>query len=117
MELFTKTEIEEMNKSKTNQYFVPAELFDGMQYKLVRLEVKWAYVACLNVMLKNAQYNHENQAFIKDDSPAIIESLKALANKKVDREKIAGYFNELEENELIEHQGRDIYLRRIVDIF
>ena len=117
MELFNKEDLNEIRKDKTDRYFVPAELFDGMQYKLVRLEVKWAYVACLNVMLNNCEYDQENNAFIKDDSPAIIESLKALANKKVDREKINGYFKELEDGELIVHQGRNIYLRRIVDIF
>lgn len=117
MEFFTKQDINEINKTNKDLFYVPAELFDGMQYNLVRLEVKWAYVACLNVMLKKAQYDHDNNAYIKDDSPAIIESLKALANKKVDQEKIDGYFNELEDNELIERHGRNIYLRRIVSIF
>lgn len=117
MELFNKKDIEEIKKSNTNLYYVPAELFDGMQYNLVRLEVKWAYVACLNVMLKGALYDREDHAYIKDDSPAIIESLKALANKQVDQAKIDGYFKELEENELIERRGRNIYLRRIVSIF
>ncbi len=116
MEFFNKTDVKELNEEKTN-YYVPAELFDGMQYKLVRLEVKWAYVACLNVLLNAPQYDRENNAYIKDDSPSIIETLKDIANKKVDKEKIAGYLDELEENGLVERQGRNVYLKRIVDIF
>jgi hypothetical protein len=117
MELFDKESLYEIKKATTTQYYVPAELFDGMQYKLVRLEVKWAYVACLNVMIKHAQYDKKNLAFIKDDSPAIVESLKVLANKTVDREKIAGYLSEMEDEKLIVRDGKNIYLRKIVSIF
>ena len=117
MEPFNKTDIHDLVNDNKDKYNVPAELFDGMQYKLVRLEVKWAYVACLNVMLKSPMFDKENNAYIKDDSPMIIETLKKIANKKVDGEKIAGYLNELEEAGLVERQGRNVYLKRIVDIF
>lgn len=117
MEPFNKTDIHDLVNDNKDKYYVPAELFDGMQYKLVRLEVKWAYVACLNVMIKSPMFDKENNAYIKDDSPMIIETLKKIANKKVDSEKIAGYLNELEEAGLVERQGRNVYLKRIVDIF
>lgn len=117
MEVFKKTDIADLQKQNTEKYYIPAELFDGMQYKLVRLEVKWAYVACLNVMLKSAQYDRENNAYIKDDSPAIINTLKEIANKKVDAAKIARYLKELEDDELVLRQGRNVYLKKIVDIF
>lgn len=74
-------------KNYEGQYCMPNALFDTMQYKLVRLEVKWAYVACLNVMLKSPSFDKEGKAFIKDDNPQIITILKDLAHKKVDQEK------------------------------
>ena len=81
---------------------MPIALFDTMQYKLVRLEVKWAYVACLNVMLKSPSFDKDGKAFIKDDHPQMIEVLKDLAHKKVDQEKMSGYIQELEEQGLLE---------------
>lgn len=117
MDLFNKEDINELKDSSHSVYYVPAELFDGMQYKLVRLEVKWAYVACLNVMLNKPHYDKENNAYIKDDSPMIIETLKKIANKEVDKDKIKGYLNELEDASLIKRDRRNVYLKRIADIF
>ena len=48
---YDKNDIKDL-KNHEDKYYMPNALFDTMQYKLVRLEVKWAYVACLNVMLK-----------------------------------------------------------------
>lgn len=56
--------------------------------------MKWAYVACLNVMLKSPSFDKEGKAFIKDDNPQIITILKDLAHKKVDQEKIDGYLED-----------------------
>ena len=47
----------------------------------------------------------------------MIEILKDLAHKKVDQEKIAGYLLEMEDNGLIERVGRDIYLKKICNVF
>lgn len=113
---YTKEDIEDL-RNHDGEYFMPSALFDTMQYKLIRLEVKWAYVACLNVLLKSPSYNKEGEAFLKDDHPRIIEVLKDLANKKVDQEKISGYLSELEDNGLIERVGRDIYLKKICNVF
>lgn len=113
---YNKEDIEEL-KQQDGQYFMPSALFDTMQYKLIRLEVKWAYVACLNVLLESPSFDKNGQAFIKDDHPQVIEVLKDLAHKKVDHDKIAGYLDEMEENGLIERNGRDIYLKKICNVF
>lgn len=113
---YTKEDIEDLRKHD-GEYYMPNALFDTMQYKLIRLEVKWAYVACLNVLLESPSYNKEGNAFIKDDNPQIIVVLKDLANKKVDHEKINGYLSELEDNGLVEKIGRDVYLKKICNVF
>lgn len=113
---YVKSDIEELKKHE-EKYFMPKALFDTMQYKLIRLEVKWAYVACLNVLLSSPSYNKEGNAFIKDDNPQIIAVLKDLANKEVNQEKIDGYILEMEDNGLIEKVGRDIYLKKICNVF
>lgn len=113
---YHKDDIVELNKHK-EQYYIPNALFDTMQYKLIRLEVKWAYVACLNVLLTSPSYDKEGNAYIKDDHPQMINVLKDLANKKVDKEKIDGYLNELEEHGLIKKRGRDVYLKKICNVF
>ena len=113
---YHKEDVEDLRKHE-GQYYMPNALFDTMQYKLIRLEVKWAYVACLNVMLKTPLYDYDGFAYIKDDHPQMIEVLKDLAHKKVDQEKIAGYLLEMEDNGLIERVGRDIYLKKICNVF
>ena len=55
MELLKREDLEEISKEKEEEYYIPANLFDGMQYKLVRLEVKWAYVAVLNTLLNKVE--------------------------------------------------------------
>lgn len=111
---YNKTDIEEL---KQEGYYMPQALFDTMQYKLVRLEVKWAYVAALNVMIKSPSYDKSGNAYIKDDNPMLVEVLKDLAHKAVDQQKIAGYLQELEEHELLTREGRNVYLKKIVNIF
>lgn len=116
MEFYTKKEIEELKK-ECDPFYIPESLFDGMQYKLVRLEVKWAYVACLNVLIKSPLYDNDGHAYMKDDHPSMIETLALLANKKVDNEKMQGYIQELEDNELLIVSSRNIYLKKIGRIF
>lgn len=113
---YNKEDMEDLNKHEET-YYMPSALFDTMQYKLIRLEVKWAYVACLNVMLKSPSYDKEGKAFIKDDNPQIIEVLKDLAHKKVDQDKVDGYLSEMEDCGLLERVGRDIYLKKICNVF
>lgn len=113
---YSREDIEELRKHE-GPYYLPNALFDTMQYKLVRLEVKWAYVACLNVLLESPSYDREGRAYMKDDHPQVAIVLKDLANKKVDQEKVDGYIDEMEENGLIERVGRDVYLKKITNIF
>ena len=113
---YRKEDVEELS-AQDGEYSIPSALFDTMQYKLIRLEVKWAYVACMNVMLKSPSYDKDGRAYIKDDHPQIVEVLKDLAHKVVDREKVAGYLVELEECGLVERDGRNLYLKKICNIF
>lgn len=110
MMLLNKENIDNLNQKNNQAYYVPSPLFDSRVYVNVRVEVKWAYVAVLNVMLKEALYDKERLAYVKDDSPTLVETLKKLANKRVDQGKIAGYLDELEDLNLVERQGRNIYL-------
>ena len=105
IEILTKDDVEELNSEKNDQYYIPGELFNVMHYNLIRLEVKWAYVA------------QDNNAYVKDDSPAIIEMLVKIANKKVNAAKIEGYLDEMDELELVRRDGRNVYVRKIVSIF
>ena len=113
---YHKEDVEDLRKHE-GQYYMPNALFDTMQYKLIRLEVKWAYVACLYVLLQGPSYDKEGRAFIKDDHPQVIEILKDLAHNIVDQEKISGDLLEMEDNGLIERVGRDIYLKKICNVF
>ena len=117
IEILTKDDVEELNSEKNDQYYIPGELFNGMQYNLIRLEVKWAYVAVLNTLLNKPHYDQDNNAYVKDDSPAIIEMLVKIANKKVNAAKIEGYLDEMDELELVRRDGRNVYVRKIVSIF
>ena len=53
---YNKNDIEDL-RNHESQYFMPNALFDTMQYKLIRLELKWAYVACLNALLQSPSYD------------------------------------------------------------
>lgn len=104
-------------KQHDGKYCMPDALFDTMQYKLIRLEVKWAYVACLNVLIKTPLYDYEGKAYLRDDHPQVAVVLKDLANKIVDQVKVDGYINEMEDCGLIERQGKNIYLKKIDSVF
>ncbi|MEE0966093.1 MAG: hypothetical protein U0L85_03475 [Bacilli bacterium] len=116
MEFYSKKDIESLKK-ECHPYYVPDELFGSMQYKLVRLEVKWAYVACLNVLINSTLYDNNGHAYMKSDHPALIDVLAKLANKKVDQEKIEGYIRELEDHDLLRVSSKDIYLQKIERVF
>ncbi len=116
MTYYTKKDIENL-KGYDNEYYVPDALFDTMEYKMVRLEVKWGFVALLNALLQSPLYDNDGNAYLKDDNPSTIEILKNLAHKAVDQEKIDGYISELEESDLLERNGRNIYLKKIDTIF
>ena len=102
---YDKNDIKDL-RNHEDQYYMPSALFDTMQYKMVRLEVKWAYVACLNVMLKSPLYDNNGNAYIRDDHPQVI-----------DQAKIDGYLQELEDCGLLQREGKNIYLKKISNIF
>lgn len=116
MGFYSKELIEELNKEK-ERFYMPQALFDTMEYKVVRLELKWAFVACLNTLLDHPCFDKAGNGYIKDDNPQTIENLKILANKKVDQAKIDGYLKEMEDYDLITRDGRNIYIKRIENIF
>lgn len=116
MLFYNKEDVVELSDFE-GAYYMPNALFNTMQYKLVRLEVKWAYVACLNALLNHPLYNEAGDAYILDTDESVAEILKELAHKKVDQAKVDGYIDELENYELIERNGREVYLKKIVNIF
>lgn len=113
---YKKEDLSLLKKDKED-YYMPHALFDTMQYKLIRLEVKWAYVACLNALIKTPSYDQEGNAYVKDDHPLFIDYLKDLAHKEVDREKMYGYIDELEECGLLKKDGRNLYIKKIDSVF
>lgn len=116
MLFYNKEDVVDLN-NHDGEYYMPNALFNTMQYKLVRLEVKWAYVACLNALLDHPLYDEAGNAYILDTDESVAEILKELAHKKVDQAKVDGYIDELENYELIERKGREVYLKKIVNIF
>lgn len=112
MNELTKTDVEVINKSNKETYYVPKQLFDGPLYKRVRVEVKWAYVAILNVALKQPLYEDE-QVYVAKDDDAVVDMLKVLANKKVDRDKMNGYYHELEDLDLVTIQNDCVFIRKV----
>ena len=116
MLFYNEEDVVDLNNHE-GAYYMPNALFNTMQYKLVRLEVKWAYVACLNALLDHPLYDDKGNAYVLDDDASIAEILKELAHKKVDQAKVDGYIEALENYELIERKGREVYLKKIVNIF
>ncbi|MGX8680460.1 MAG: hypothetical protein ACSW8B_03635 [bacterium] len=112
MERIQKADLLQIRETNREQYYVPKVLFEHRLYKRIRVEIKWAYVAMLSVLLKEAAYDGED-AYFDALNPDVIETLKILANKKVDADKIAGYLNELEDYGLIERIGQHVYLKKL----
>jgi len=113
MRLINVENINYLKYKREGQYYVPSPLFDSHKYANVRVEVKWAYVAVLNVLINNEIFDGEKLAFVNDDDPALIDTLKKLANKRVDQEKIDGYLNELQDLSLAVVNDHRVYLRNI----
>lgn len=113
---YNRRDIEDLQEYK-ERFYMPNPLFNTMQYKLVRLEVKFGYTACLNALIRNASYDDNGYAYILDNDPLIIDILKELANKAVDQEKIDGYLNEMEEASIAERKENKVYLKKVVNIF
>lgn len=113
---YQKEDLETLRRHE-GKYYMPHALFDTMQFKFVRLEVKWMYVALLNVMAETPLYDYDGKIYLRDDNPQVIAYLKDLANKSVDKKKVSGYYDELEENGLVQRDNKNIYLKKIDGVF
>lgn len=111
MELYNKELIANLNqKIDTSAYYMPDDLFRSNIFVSVRLEVKYAYVAILNTLLKSPNYTKEGIAFVKDDNPETKKILATLTNKTIDDEKMEDYIIELCNDRLIEREKHNIYV-------
>ncbi|MDD8048992.1 MAG: hypothetical protein PHH04_05215 [Thomasclavelia sp.] len=107
MKRYEKKDVKELSNEKG--YYLPKSLFESGKYKNLRVEVKFAYCALLNTLIKKPSYDKEGKAFIKTDNPSSVEALKDLANKEVDQAKMNGYIDELNKADLIEIESKNIY--------
>lgn len=79
-----------------------------------RLELKWAYVAMLNLLLDQPQYNSHQEAYLDLQTDRIAQALAVLMNKKVDEAKVQKYLDELIEADLLDIIDQKCYLKRMI---
>ena len=103
--LYTKEAVEKIGYKEG--YYIPEKV---LKNKTIRTELKWGYIALVNVMLRN---NNQDEPCVDENDPLTIEVLKALANKKVDQAKIDGYVQELEDMNLVEIRDHKIYIEQL----
>ena len=107
MNFYTKQEIAEMIEQRNNMILVP-ESFNHM----IRLELKWAYVGFLNIMLDEPHFNDALESYFVENREKMSSMLGLLMNKKVDDEKLNKYINELIQEDLLEVQDNHYYLKK-----
>lgn len=83
-------------------FYVPGALFKQIAYRNLRLEVKWAYIGLLHLILSEPHFNNDGDAVLSYDLAQMAAPLAKLMNKKVDDAKVAQYLNELKEVGLID---------------
>lgn len=83
-------------------FYVPGALFKQIAYRNLRLEVKWAYIGLLHLVLTQPHFNNDGNAVLSYDLDMMAVPLAKLMNKNVDKTKVAQYLNELQEANLIE---------------
>ena len=113
MEKYTKEYIKEINATKQESIYLPENVVGSKQYPTIRIEVKLAYVALLNVLLASPLYTKDGKAYIKVDNPMVIKTLEELANKAVDRSKIKGYVEELIKLDFVEVEGQNLFVMKV----
>lgn len=90
-------------------FYVPGALFKQIAYRNLRLEVKWAYIGLLHLVLSEPHFNDNGDALLSYGIQQMAMPLAKLMNKKVDEEKVHQYLNELREADLIESvNGQDL---------
>lgn len=107
MNFYTKQEIAEMIEQRNNMIMVP----DNFNH-MIRLELKWAYVGFLNIMLDEPHFNDALESYFVENREKMSSMLGLLMNKKVDDEKLNKYINELIQEDLLEVQDNHYYLKK-----
>ena len=107
MNFYTKQEIAEMIEQRNNMFMVP----DNFNH-MIRLELKWAYVGFLNIMLDEPHFNDALESYFVENREKMSSMLGLLMNKKVDDEKLNKYVNELMQEDLLEVQDNHYYLKK-----
>ncbi|WP_249030305.1 hypothetical protein [Tannockella kyphosi] len=110
MNVYNKQDLQ--NIKVEGKYYLPENVFGGHRYPTVRVEVKLAYGALLNVLLTQPNYSQNGDAYVMMDNPVVAATLAVLANKAVDIEKMKGYYKELEELKFISIEKLNIYLNK-----
>lgn len=110
MEFYKKSKIDVINAHLQDHYYTPEDLFKKKDFVLVRLEVKYAYLAVLNTLIKYPKYTEDEVGYLKENDSKLIEMLQLLANKKVDQEKMDHYMEELMDHQLIKKEQDKIYV-------
>jgi len=99
--------------SSEENFYLPKPLFDRQNFGFVRLETKMAYVAILDTLLHKPNYNNDGEAFLKIDNPEIMHTLETLTNKKIEKDKMERYYQELIIAELISIDKKNVFLMDI----
>ena len=107
MNFYTKQEIAEMIEQRNNMIMVP----DNFNH-MIRLELKWAYVGFLNIMLDEPHFNDALESYFVENREKMSSMLGLLMNKKVYDEKLNKYINELIQEDLLEVQDNHYYLKK-----
>lgn len=116
MKKYNKDSLQTIKDMMTEEnYYLPKPLFDRQNFGYVRLETKMAYVAILDTLLKKPNYNNDGEAFLKIDNPEIIHTLETLTNKKIEKDKLERYYQELVIAELIIIDRKNVFLMDISD--
>lgn len=116
MKKYNKESLQTIKDMVTEEnYYLPKPLFDRQNFGFVRLETKMAFVAILDTLLKKPNYNNDGEAFLKIDNPEIIHTLETLTNKKIEKDKLERYYQELVIAELIIIDRKNVFLMDISD--
>ena len=110
MKFYTDETINQINHQLQDDYYIPNDLLKKKQFIPVRLEVKYAYLALLNTLLKNPSYNEDHVGYVNENDSHLISTLQILANKEVDQNKMNGYLKELEDYQLIQKDQEKVYV-------
>lgn len=102
-------DIERLKEQRKGSYLVP----EGFK-KATRLELKWAYVAFLNLLIDQPSFNEKREAYLNVDKMTLAKPLSELMNKKVDEKKVDQYIGELETADLLDIIESHYYLKRII---